>query len=297
MLKPLLKVAGLSLALLLAGCGEQILETVMFLPAKRLAADATPCRYLEKAGKSCENTEFEEIFFPSLDRQTMLQALYFPNPDSDKVIVYFHGNGQHLYTRVPACIKLSETANVFILSYRGYGKSEGKPSEAGLYEDAAATLEYVQEELKFEDDDIYLYGRSLGAAIAVDVAQQQNYAGLILVSPFLSGVAMAEEAFLGWVPGLGQPFHSIGKIGNIASPVLFIHGTDDKTVPLKQGEALYKAYPSQDKTFKKIKGGDHNQICRDDKDECLGWVREFVARDEKRQPETDLKEAANQSGI
>ncbi len=278
MLKPCLKAAGLSLALLLAGCGQQIFETVMFLHAKKLARDTTPCSYFKNAERGCEDTKVGEIFFPSLDRKTTLQALYFPNPDSDKVIVYFHGNSWHVYLRVPAGIQLSEMANVLMLSYRGYGKSAGEPTEAGVYEDAEAALKYVREELKFEPANTYVYGRSLGAAVAVEVAQRRNYAGLILISPFLSGEAMAQKRWLGWFPGLGQPFHSVGKVRNINSPALFIHGTHDRLVPFEQGRALYEAYPSQNKTFKTIEGGGHHWVWRSAEDEYWGWIKEFVAR-------------------
>ncbi len=279
MLKTCSKVVGLSLALLLAGCEQWLFETVMFLPAKRLAQNETPCPYFQRVGRSCEDTAVEEVFFQSLDRETTLQALFFPNPDSDKVIVYFHGNGWHLYIRVPAGIKLSEAGNVFILSYRGYGKSEGEPSENGVYEDAEAALRYVREELQFEPADTYIYGRSLGAAIAVEVAQRQDYAGLILVAPFLSGEAMAEKVGLGWLPGLEQPFHSVDKVRNIASPALFIHGTHDRVVPFEQGRALYEAYLSPNKTFKTIEGAGHHWMWRSAGDEYWEWIRGFVAEE------------------
>ncbi len=276
MLKPCLKTAVLSLALLLTGCGDQVFETVMFLPAKKLSQDATHCDYFKHTEKSCEDTAIEEIFFPSLDQETRLQALFFPNPKSDKVIVYFHGNGWHLYIRVPAGVRLSEMANVFLLSYRGYGKSEGEPSESGLYEDAEAALRYVREELEFEPDNTYLYGRSLGAAVAVEVARRRDYAGLILVAPFLSGRAMVEKAGLGWFPGLGQPFHSVDKVRHINSPALFMHGTHDRVVPFEQGQALYEAYLSQDKTFKTVEGTGHHWLWRKTGDEYWEWIRGFV---------------------
>ena len=274
MLRRCSKAAGLLPVLLLAGCAQQLFESFLFSRAEKLAWDEMPCAYAESP-RDCDDTKVREIFFLSLDRKTKLQALYFPNPNSDKAIVYFHGNGSHLYTRVPDGIRLSGIANVFLLSYRSYGKSEGRPTETGLYEDAEATLKYVREELKFAPNDIYIYGRSLGAAIAVEVAQSKNYAGLILVSPFLSGKAMAEKAGLGWWPGLGRPFHSVGKVSNITSPALFIHGNADKVVPYEQGRALYKAYRSPNKTFKTIKDGSHNQIG----DEHWEWIEEFIAQE------------------
>ena len=268
---------GLALAFLLTGCGQQVFETIAFLPAKKIPHDATPCAYSKNAEKGCEDTRVKEIFFPSLDQKTKLQALYFPNPDSDKIIVYFHGNAWHLYIRVPAGLKLSSVANVLILSYRGYGKSQGEPSESGVYEDAEAALRYARDKLKFKTGNTYIYGRSLGAAVAVEVAQRRDYAGLILVSPFLSGEAMAKQAGLGWFPKLGQPFHSVTKVRNITSPALFIHGTEDGVVPFEQGLALYDACLSPNKSFKAIEGGGHHWMWRSTGDQYWEWIKEFVA--------------------
>ncbi len=272
-----LNVFGLLLALLTVGCGQQVFETLAFAPAKKLARQETPCPYFEQSGENCADFDFKEIFFRSLDQETMLQALWLTNPNSDKVIVYFHGNGGHVYIRVPHLIKLSEMANVFLPSYRGYGKSEGKPSEAGVYQDAEAALKYVREQLGFKEANTYLYGRSLGAAVTIEVAQRQEYAGLILITPFLSGKAMAKKVWLGWYPGLGRPFDSVRKVQNIKAPALFVHGTRDKVVPFKQGRALYETYPSPNKTFKTIEGGNHRLPGTTAEDEYWKWVGDFVA--------------------
>ncbi len=265
-----------AVAVLLPGCGHAIFERLAFAPAARLSPTQNHCDYYEYADRTCEEIGSREIFFPSLDAQIELQGLFFPNAQSDRIIVYFHGNGGHVYMRIPYLVKLSQIANVFILSYRGYGKSQGKPTEAGIYQDARAALRYVRAQLGFAADKTYLYGGSLGAAVAIEVAQDATYAGHILIAPFLSGKAMAEKRGLGWVPGLGRPFDSVNKVADITAPTLFIHGTEDAIVPYAQGYALYQAFPGR-KTFKTVEGAGHTGLIRHVGDEYWRWLREFVA--------------------
>lgn len=261
-----------------------IFDKIAFAPAMKIPLAADHCDYYANTEHTCEEIGSKEVFFPSedtgnakdaKDKRVTLQALFFPNPASDRIIVYLHGNGGHVYMRIPTLIKMSRLANVFILSYRGYGKSQGKPSEAGVYRDARAAVRYVREQLGFPPDKIYLYGRSLGAGVAVEVAQDEHYAGLILVTPFLSGKAMARERNLGWVPGLGRPFDSVNKLANIASPALFIHGTEDEIVPFEQGLALYERYPG-DKTFHRVEGGRHNNLAKLKGEVYWQWLRDFI---------------------
>lgn len=264
-----------AIATLLPGCGHAIFERVAFAPAVRLSSAQNHCDYYRGTGYTCEQVGSREIFFPSLDEQIKLQALFFPNPQSDRIIVYFHGNGGHVYMRVPALIKMAQFANVFILSYRGYGKSQGKPSEVGVYQDARAAVRYVREQLGFTPDKTYLYGSSLGAAVAIEVAQDASFAGQILLAPFLSGRAMAEESGLEWVPGLGRPFDSVNKLPNITAPTLFIHGTEDAVVPYEQGYKLYQAFAGS-KIFKSVEGAGHTGLSRHVGDEYWEWLRDFV---------------------
>ena len=264
------------MAILTGGCGHALFEYLAFAPAMRISPEQNHCDYYGGTGHTCEEVGSREIFFPSLDEEVTLQALFFPNPSSNRIIVYFHGNGGHVYMRIPRLVQMSRLANVFILSYRGYGKSQGKPSEAGLYRDVRAALRYVRERLGFSSDKTYLYGSSLGAAVAIDVAQETHYAGLVLIAPFLSGKAMADLRKLGWVPGLGRPFDSVSKLENIASPALFIHGVRDRIVPFEQGVALYEQYRG-DKTFKRVEDAGHNDLASRVGDQYWQWLRAFVS--------------------
>ena len=266
---------------LLQGCGDKIFEQIAFAPARQLAEDASVCDYFGRVeGRSCENTEVEELFIQSPDPEIRLHALFFPKPQSQKLIVYFHGNGGHIYYRLSHNLKLSEMANVLVVSYRGYSKSSGVPSESGVYEDASAALKYAAEQLAFATTQTYLYGRSLGAAVAIaglsNEARRDAYGGLILVSPFYSGRRMAEEKGLGWVPGLNNPFDSASKILNLKVPVLFIHGTEDRIVSFEQGYDLYRHYPQDDKVFKAIEGAGHYGLSRRVGDDYWQWIGDLI---------------------
>ena len=268
------------MATLLSGCNptNMLFETIMFAGAERLPADADRCPHPHRSlERSCEKIGDREVFLSSLDEDVKLQGLFFPNPSSNRLILYFHGNSGHVYHRIPDMIELSKIANAFILSYRGYGKSQGSPSEVGLYRDARAAVRYARDELGFPKDRIYLYGRSLGAAVAVDVAQDGGFAGMILVTPFLSGRAIAKTHPLGWIPGLGPLFDSENKFEGVTFPALFIHGTNDALVPYEQGVALYERYPAA-KQFKRIEGAVHNDIVDRAGDDYWRWLRDFVAR-------------------
>ena len=261
----------------LTACGDELFNRIAFAPAKTLPADANHCEYYQRHSELCNSVESEEVFYPSLDEEIKLQALYFPNRESDKIVIYLHGNAGHVYWRVSQMVKLSEIANALIVSYRGYGKSNGRPTEVGVYQDVRATLRYAREVLGFEPQNIYLHGHSLGAAIAIEVAQDTPLGGLILISPFLSGRAMAEHRNLAWVPGLNHPFDSVSKVKKLTdTPALFIHGTADTIIPIEQGYMLFESYASQRKSFKRVEGLGHSFIARRIGDVYWGWLREFV---------------------
>ena len=271
------------LLLPLSGCGDSIFEAIAFAPARQLEDDVSVCRYFNRiTDRDCENTEFEELFFQSLDPEVRLHALFFPNPDTRKLIVYFHGNGAHIYLRLRHSLRLAELANVFIVSYRGYSKSTGEPSEAGVYEDAIATLEYASEELGFATTQTYIFGRSLGGAVAIgaldSLVSDNDYGGLILVSPFYSGLRMAEDKGLGWVPGLNNPFDSASKVRNFSMPLLVIHGTEDSIIPFEHGYDLYRQYPIEDKVFRTVHGVGHHGISRIAGENYWRWIGDLVAR-------------------
>lgn len=202
----------------------------------------------------------QEIFFDASDGVT-LQAFFVPRPESKRVVLFLHGNAGNASHRLDDAVRLADLGtNVLLLSYRGYGRSEGSPSEQGVYTDGRSALQYVQAHLGFSLEHTFILGRSIGSAVAIDIAQNLPIAGLILVSPFSSGrdVAGAQGlSALAWVTG--EPFASIEKIPRVIAPVLFIHGEHDEIVPMSLGKKLFAQCRSP-KTWKTIPRAGHNDL-------------------------------------
>lgn len=270
-----LKLPLLLPALFATGCGDTVFESVMFAPALTLEKNENPCKYFP-SDQPCELVEFQEVFFDSWDRQTDLQGLLFKNPESEKLIIYSHGNGGHLYYRIRYALKLLNLSNVLLFSYRGYGKSYGEPSERNIYEDGAAAVRYAVDELGFQENQIYLFGRSMGTAVAINTAQHRDFSGLILMSPFVSGYQLAADKGLEHWPGLTNPFDSISKISNIHSPTLIIHGSRDTVISVEHGRRLHDAWPGDDKQYIEIDGATHWSVTRRDKETYWEALAAFI---------------------
>lgn len=146
---------------------------------------------------------------------------------------------------------------VFIFDYRGYGQSEGSPTEAGLYRDARAAREALVRDGGVPSERIVYFGRSLGAAVALELALAHPPPGLILESPFLSVQAMANRT----LPGSGylfkSRFDSLARIGRLRAPLLILHGDADEVVPYEHGRRLWEA-ASEPKAFYTIARARHN---------------------------------------
>ena len=202
----------------------------------------------------------EELVVVTEDNVT-LRNLYLPAPNSDKVLVYFHGNGGNIYHRIPSLLQLRNSGvNVIGVSYRGYGRSEGSPSEDGIYQDGKAVYKHAQDTLGFTRKNIVIVGRSIGSTAAVDTAQHENIGGLILITPLTSGRAHTVARGLGLFASLaGNSFDNLSKMNNISSPLLIIHGTNDYVVPFSMGEEIY-AKATSPKQFIRIEDGGHNDL-------------------------------------
>jgi alpha-beta hydrolase superfamily lysophospholipase len=178
--------------------------------------------------------------------------------------------------------------NVLAVDYRGFGKStELLPSEETAVEDARLAFE----ELKRRQPDParrYVYGHSLGGALAIDLAARElkddenAVAGVIIESTFTSIPDVVRRMKWGWVPGIGlavtQPFDSMSKIRDVSAPLLVLHGTADSVVPHEMADALYAAAGSRDKTLVKIEGGTHSGSSRMGGAAYRDAVLQFVRR-------------------
>jgi fermentation-respiration switch protein FrsA (DUF1100 family) len=184
---------------------------------------------------------------------------FVPVP-SDMVLLWFHGNAGNISHRIDMICGLMELpVQVFIVDYRGYGRSEGSPSERGLYLDARGAWDYLTLERKIPASRIVVLGKSLGSAPAVDLASKVEPAGLIVQSGFTSAPDMA-ATILPFLPSalLRTKMDSINKIANVACPKLFIHSPVDEVVPYKLGRRLFDAAPAP-KQFYEVARASHNE--------------------------------------
>jgi fermentation-respiration switch protein FrsA (DUF1100 family) len=193
--------------------------------------------------------------------KVLIRNLYLPTDGSNKIVIYFHGNAGNIYHRIPSLMLLQKAGvNVLGVSYRGYGRSEGSPSEEGIYLDGKAAFSYVRDELGFAEENIVVIGRSIGTTVAINMTQNRDIGGLILVSPLTSGKAQASAGTLSLLSSLaGNAFNNLSKIENIRAPVLVIHGTKDRVIPYSMGRELFNAINSP-KEFVAINGAGHNDL-------------------------------------
>jgi len=182
------------------------------------------------------------------------------DPARRPVLLWCHGNAGNISHRAENLSLLADHGiAVMIFDYRGYGKSEGTPSEDGLYLDASAAYEYLIDARRIEPARIICFGRSLGAAVALHLALEKKCAGLILESPFASMRAMARHR-LPFPPAwlfMRSRFDNLDLIRRVTVPVFVVHGDRDELVPFEQGREVFDAAP-EPKQFYVIHGAGHN---------------------------------------
>jgi len=212
-----------------------------------------------------------EIRIRTKDGET-LQAFLFQHNEFTKrpLIIYFHGNAGNLYHRFDYAKRLFDmNQDVLLVSYRGYSKSTGKPNEKGIYIDGEAAVDYGKDSLGYDEKEITIFGRSLGAAVAIQISQNRFFNNVILVTPLTSGKEMANIMGLGHLKFIaGNSYNSLEKINNIKSPILIIHGDKDEIIPYDMGKKLFDTFNGT-KYLVTIKDGGHNNL--QDIDPILFW--------------------------
>jgi uncharacterized protein len=186
-----------------------------------------------------------------------INAWFLANSASPKALLWFHGNAENIGMGLEQMKALSRLGlNILAIDFRGYGKSEGKPNEQGLYLDGEAGYKYLVESRHFEPRNIFIYGHSLGGAVATEVAFRHECGGLIVESSFTSIRDMARHVlkipFMEYVTR--SRFDSITKIAQVRAPVMIIHGRQDKLIPFSMGQRLFAA-AHQPKTFLATESG------------------------------------------
>lgn len=205
--------------------------------------------------------DYQQIQFQAADG-VELSAWFVPAEEHEPrrpVVLLCHGNGGNISHRVDTLMLLHRLGfSTFIFDYRGYGQSKGSPSEAGTYLDAEAAWKYLTETKNFLPGEIILMGRSLGGAVAANLAVGKNPRALILESSFTSIPDIASHYYPYFPVRLLSRFkyNTVDYVKQVSCPVLVIHSPADDIVPYKLGQKLFQAAP-QPKQFLKITG-DHN---------------------------------------
>lgn len=251
--------------------------STLFAPSKII--EATPADL---------GLSFEDIHFNTEDNVT-LNGWFIPAAEAVDVsrmrkstrrstLLFLHGNAGNIGDRLGKLAFFFQMGvNVFIFDYRGYGKSQGNPTENGIYKDAVAAYEYLLTRSKDVDPkNIVAYGASLGGVVAIDLATKRELSGVIVDSAFTSARDMAKEIYP-FLPSffIQLKLDSIVKIKYVTIPKLFFHSKQDEIVPFALGEKLYRAAPSP-KKFLQIRGT-HVNAHTESAEEFVKGITDFLS--------------------
>jgi fermentation-respiration switch protein FrsA (DUF1100 family) len=219
--------------------------------------------------------------FPTEDGLTLVSWVIPAEGDSAGYwLLICHGNAGNLsqFGRPDHYAGLRQLGlSLLAFDYRGYGESEGVPTEEGLYRDAQAGYRYLRESLGVEPQRIIIFGHSLGSTVAVDLASRVPAAGLILEGALTSVIQRGQELYP-YIPvrWLGRSrFASIDKISKVAVPKLFLHARGDEVIPIAHGRRLFEAAP-EPKTLVELNGG-HGDTFDVDSANYFGAIDRFIA--------------------
>lgn len=219
-----------------------------------------PHPWIDKDWRSITRLPLEDVWFPAADGARLF-GWYVESSAANPVLLWCHGNGGNIIHRLDNLRHLHQLGlSVFLFDYRGYGKSHSLlPSESGLYQDALGAYDYVTRKRMVRPDRLVLFGRSLGAAVAADLAAQKPGAGLILESPFPSIEAVVRLHYGGyplhWL--LGAEYRLIDRLPHLSLPKLILHGDRDHIIPMQLGREVFNA-AKPPKDWYVIQGADHN---------------------------------------
>lgn len=257
MILPLLRASLLSAAFALAGCTTlgssfsplaSFEQSHVYVPAKYPYGQWHP-----------EGLNFEDAWFDSADG-THLHGWFCPHEKPKAVALFLHGNAGNVTHTAESLRTLHDRHQVTAMSfdYRGFGRSDGIPSEAGVLADARAARAWLAKRTGVRECEIVLMGHSLGGGVAVDLAAGDGCRGLVLASTFTSmpDAAAHHVPYLPTHAIMRNRFDSIGKIDRYHGPLLMVHGDRDRVVPFEQGRKLFQK-ANEPKKFVVNEGGDH----------------------------------------
>lgn len=237
-----------------AGCASVWLDRLIFLP------DTTVPR---------PPPGVEERWITTRDN-VRIHAWYVPARDARATLVWSHGNAGNIAGRVDVALALAARGvDVLAYDYRGYGRSEGRPSEAGVYLDAEAAYDSAG------DLPIVCFGESLGGAVSIHLASVRPCAGVAVVSTWTTLRDVARSHYGPLAALVGDRFDSLARIGTLSVPVFVAHGDRDEVVPFALGERLFAA-AREPKRFLRIAGAHHNDVFESTR--LLDAIAEFAGQ-------------------
>ena len=188
------------------------------------------------------NIPVEKVKIKTEDDIELLSWYHSKNSEDYKTILFLHGNAGTLENRIYKINHFKDVnVNFLIIAWRGFSGNKGKPSEKGLYEDAKSAIKWLKNK-GIKEENIIIYGESLGTGVAVEIAQNKNFAGVILEAPFTSMVNVGKTKYPFFPVSflLKDKYESDKKIKNIKSPIFIMHGEVDKIIPFWMGEKMYE---------------------------------------------------------
>ncbi|MGH8120825.1 MAG: alpha/beta hydrolase [Gammaproteobacteria bacterium] len=220
---------------------------------------------------------YEEVHLTTMD-EIGIHGWFLPHEQPRATLLFLHGNGGNISHRLDKLdIYHRLGLAVFIIDYRGYGMSQGKPSEQGTYLDAEAAWDYLVVTRSLPEKNIIIYGESLGGAVAAWLATQHQPGAVILESTFTSIKDMGRHYYpwlpIRWITRIKYPV--LGLIKQVRAPVLIIHSPTDDIVPYAQGRKLFEA-ANEPKSFLEIIG-DHNNGFMDSNSRYLDGIDKFLS--------------------
>jgi fermentation-respiration switch protein FrsA (DUF1100 family) len=255
-------------------CYVLFVVAVYFMQSRMLYLPGVPGRTLSVT-PSDVGMDYQDVYIETTDGVTLHG--WFIAGRSSQVLLFFHGNAGNISHRLDSIRQFQDLGlSVFIIDYRGYGQSEGRTTERGIYRDADAAWRYLIEDCGLVASNILIFGRSLGASVAARLAAQHQPLALIVESSFTSVPDIAQDLYP-WLPArwLSRLSHATRDyVRDVQCPILVVHSRDDEIIPFRHGEEIY-ASANEPRTLLAIRGT-HNDAFLQDARDYIGGLRAFL---------------------
>lgn len=260
-------------AILYVGGGYLALIVILYILQDRLLYH--PSAHFSGTPSAIQ-AEWKDVYFESVDG-LRLHGWYLPHEESEYAVLFSHGNGGNISDRLQLLDWMNESRiSVFIYDYRGYGKSEGTPTEKGLYQDIEAAWRYLTRDQSYDPSQIILFGRSLGGPVSAYLGQNVDAGGLVLESTFTRLKDIASEAYPMIPSRLVRPkFPTLDYLSQSSAPVMVMHSREDPLIGFQHARKLYEKAP-EPKTFVELWGGHNNNFVESQEVYFRAW-KEFIA--------------------